>query len=598
MFKPLQLPELKMTPFARAARGLFLACVMAFLWLVLPVHVNASDFTVSLDRNTITLGETATLTMTFEGDSPNSLPVIPSVPNLRIEDQRNDFTQYSSVNGVGTSSRLHTFSVIPSQAGQFTIPAITTTINGQVLNSQPLKLTVLQENAPNAAPKTAFIKLVVPKTEIYVGEVVPVEVQVYFQQAQGSEPPQIKQEGFTIGKLIQSGRSTAIVNNQNYNVVTLKTYVVPAKTGDLQLGPAIMPLSVPRPGSPRDIFGRVFEWQNLSLQSDPQTLRVLPLPRENVPAAFSGAVGNYSLTLAASPTNIAIGDPITITVQITGRGAVDSVTLPTQKNWQEFQVYPPTSDFQPADGDPLGISGVKSFKLTVVPQSMDVRELPAFQFSFFDPDQKMYRTLTQPAVPLIVRPSAASLPPPVLLSTTATPGDTTAPASGLIHIKSRLGSVAQLQPPLVQQPWFVALQGVPVLAWLSLLIVRKQKEHLAANPRLRRRREVDQTVRRGLNELRRAAAAGQPDEFFAMLFHVLQEQLGERLDLPASAITEAVLDEHLRLLNVPGETLTSLRELFQACNQARYARQDSNEELASLIPLLEGVLAELKKIPA
>ncbi len=109
---------------------------------------------------------------------------------------------------------------------------------------------------------------------------------------------------------------------------------------------------------------------------------------------------------------------------------------------------------------------------------------------------------------------------------------------------------------------------------------------------------MDQTVRNGLKELRRAAGAGQPDEFFAMLFHLLQEQLGERLDLPASAITEAVLDERLRPLNVPGETLASLRELFQACNQVRYSRQGGNEELVSLIPTVEFVLTELKKIPA
>ena len=51
-------------------------------------------------------------------------------------------------------------------------------------------------------------------------------------------------------------------------------------------------------------------------------------------------------------------------------------------------------------------------------------------------------------------------------------------------------------------------------------------------------------------------------------------------------------------LNVPEETLAALRELFQACNQARYARQGSNEELAALIPTVEFVLTELKKIPA
>jgi len=433
MSKLLELPELRRMPSARAAHGLFPVLISALLWLALASRADATDFTVSLDRNIITLGETATLTMTFEGDSPDVLPAVPSVPNLRILDQGinsvQESIQFSGGQTVRISHRSHPFSVVPSQPGEFTIPTISTTINGQVFNSQPLKLTVLKENAPaaTAAPQTAFLKLAVPKNEVYVGELLPIELQIYAQEGKLSEMPAFKSEGFTIGKFTRPDQSQTVYNGQRYYLVRFKTYVIPAKTGNFDLGPATAGISVPLPNSRRDFFGNLVDWQNLPLQSDPQTLHVLPLPRENVPPGFSGAVGNYSFSLSASPTNIAVGDPITVTVQVTGHGAVDSVTLPAQKNWQEFQIYPPTSDFQPADNDPLGVSGIKTFKLTVVPQSLDVRELPAFQFSFFDPDQKMYRTLTQPATPLIVRPSAASLPPPVL-STSATPGDTSAAA--------------------------------------------------------------------------------------------------------------------------------------------------------------------------
>ena len=43
------------------------------------------------------------------------------------------------------------------------------------------------------------------------------------------------------------------------------------------------------------------------------------------------------------------------------------------------------------------------------------------------------------------------------------------------------------------------------------------------------------------------------DEFFAVLFRLLQEQLGERLDLPASAITEAVIEERLSPLGISSD---------------------------------------------
>ncbi len=339
------------------------------------------------------------------------------------------------------------------------------------------------------------------------------------------------------------------------------------------------------------------DWQGVTLESDPHPLQVLPLPTDNVPPGFTGAVGNYTVNISASPTNIAVGDPITVKVQISGRGALDGVTLPTQTGWQQFKVYPPTSEFQPAANDPLGISGTRTFALTVVPQSMDVKELPAYVFSFFDPDQKIYRTLTQPAVPLIVRPSAASLPPPNATNPNNA-NDNATPGQDITLIKSRLGMVAQIQAPLLEQPWFLALQGIPVLAWLSLLIKRKQEERLANNPRLRREREVEHSVRRDLQVLRQSAKANQSEAFFATVVRLLQERLGERLDLPASAITEAVLDERLRPLQVPEPQLAVLRELFQICNQARYGRQSTNEELVSLIPKVEAAMNDLKKIKA
>ena len=66
--------------------------------------------------------------------------------------------------------------------------------------------------------------------------------------------------------------------------------------------------------------------------------------------------------------------------------------------------------------------------------------------------------------------------------------------------------------------------------------------------------------------------------------------------MPASAITEAVIEERLRPRGVPEGTLTTLQELFQTCNLARYAPTTSSQELAGIIPKLESVLRELQTI--
>src|SRR5438034_1613554 len=217
-------------------------------------------------------------------------------------------------------------------------------------------------------------------------------------------------------------------------------------------------------------------------------------------------------------------------------------------------------------------------------------------FSFFEPVQKGYRTVTLPGSPIIVRPGNAAPTQPTIVGSATQNQNELKPATDIVHIKPRVGTLAQIRAPLVQQTWFVALQGVPLLAWLTVLVWRRREENLANNPRLRRQRQVAQTVRDGLAELRRLAGANQAEAFFATVFRLLQEQLGERLNLPASAITEAVVEERLRPCGAPEETLTALGEIFQRCNQARYAPQRSRQELVSLAPNVESVLRQLERL--
>jgi hypothetical protein len=128
------------------------------------------------------------------------------------------------------------------------------------------------------------------------------------------------------------------------------------------------------------------------------------------------------------------------------------------------------------------------------------------------------------------------------------------------------------------------------------LVLRRRIDNLANNPKLRRRLRVAQITRQGLSDLRHHAAANDSDQFFATLSHLLQEQLGERLDLPASAITEAVIEENLEPRGVSEIILDPLGELFQTCNLARYAPIKSSQELAAIIPKAEAVLRSLREV--
>ena len=572
----------------------------------------AASFTASLDREMISLGETATLSLAFEDVSPDSVPSPPAISNLQIN-YVGPSSQHSIINGQVSSSVRYVFSVTPRQAGDYKIPAITANVGGQRMSSQPLSLKVLKPNAPspeaiNSGAQPVFLKLTLPKKDVYIGEVITAELQFYFRQGvQLADQPHLTAtptEGFTLGKIAAGQQRQVQVGNAIYTLLPATVVLKAIKTGPVTVGPITAAVIVQSPSQNRrrgsffEQFGfedpfNAGERKQLSIATETLTAQSLPLP-DNAPTDFDGAVGNYTMTATAGPTNVVAGDPITVRVQITGRGSLDALNLPAQAAWKNFKSYPPTSKIETTDQ--FGLQGTKTFEQVITPESPDIKELPAFTFSFFDPDAKQYRSLTQPAVALTVRPGGLAPAPVVAASSKFATADAPPPRQDIVHIKPRPGTLARIAPPLIQQPWFLAVQSVPVLAWLAAVGWRKRADSLANNPRLRRQRQVAQIIRAGLLELRRHATANQSEEFFATLFRLLQEQLGERLDCPASAITEAVLEEKLRPRGVDEGTLGRLHELFQTCNLARYAPITSGQELAALIPKLESALREVQEV--
>ncbi len=577
-------------------------------------RLDAASFTASLDRDTIALGESATLSLTFEGGQPQNAPT-PDVPGLQIVSAGNS-QNFSFVNGQMSSTVTITYTVIPRKTGEFVIPALAVNIGGQQLQSQPLKLVVTQPNAPqaeaiNSGSELAFMKLSLPEKQVYPGEVLTARLDVYlrddvqdFANFQFTGTPT---DGFTVGKMVQGSRQRVQIGNRVYTDIPVALALTTIKTGPANLGPftANAVVVVPSPNRQRDpffgrfgdpfgMFGGSGEQKQVTLATDTINVESLPLPA-GAPPNFNGAVGDFTMAVTAGPTNVAVGDPITVRVQISGHGALDTLMLPDQPAWRDFKTYPPTSKV--ALSDQLGLQGTKTFEQIVTPQNTDVHELPSFSFSFFNPETRGYRTLSQPAVQLAVHSSGTTPAPVMAAAQTANAQNPPAPKD-ILPIKEQLGALAQAGPPLLTRPAFLAVQSLPVLAWLAALVWRRRADNLANNPRLRRQRRVAGLVQSGLDDLRRFAAENNSDEFFATLFRLLQEQLGERLDCPASSITEAVIDERLVRLGAPETTLTGLRELFQLCNQARYAPMRTSGELAAVIPKFEIAVRDLQEVKA
>ncbi len=586
---------------------LFLLC------LALPLQVLAASFEVSLDRDSVIVGESASLTMRFEGGTPESIPTPPTLPNLHISNEGNA-RNISIVNGQVTTTISQSFGLTPLKPGAYVIPALQAKIDGQVYTSKAVTLTAVAAGNAGDGPATnalAFMRVVLPKPEAFVGEALTIECQAFIREGvanaenilQGFDAfnnSPLKADGFTVVKVAHGPHRRARVGNASFLLATIVTSVVPVKTGKQAIStfePELV-LQIPLNQRSRDPFGDPFGMfqryreQRITMTADPQTINILPVPQDKAPPGYAGAVGTYTLTTSAAPTNVAVGDPVTLRIQISGRGALDSLVLPNL-DLQNFKTYPPTSKTDTTDQ--LGLEGARTFEQVVVPQKADITGIPAVHFTYFDSDQKAFRTLTAPTIPLVVRPSSVFAAPSLNLSNANARGEPP-PTRDIVHIKPRPGHLQPAVGPWIFQPWFLTLQVVPALVFLTALVRRRRSDALANNPRLRRRRQVERVVAEGLQQLRAQAGSNDSESFFATVFRLLQEQLGERLDVPAAAITEAVLEEKPASTTMPPPLLSSLHDLFQACNLARYAPVRDQQELAALIPRLESTLRELQQI--
>ncbi len=585
------------------------------LGILLPQILYGQDasYNAVLSRNPVPLGETTTLQLRYNNCEPDQIPEIPKIDGLTIDyagPSRSRNIQIINRRTTESNLMIYQYDISPEKVGTYEIPPIESRISGKNYHSKALQLTVSKGVDYS---QYAFLQVHIPKQETkqktYLGEVFPIHIHLnYLSNAKLEEKPAISCDGFVITETGRPSQRRVSHNNRIYNRVTFTYLARAVKTSELTIGPVALKVALffrDNSRRQRDLFDSFFSdsffnndtiRRDVTLRSEPVSINARPLPIDEQPDSFNGAVGNYShIEAHASPTTVVAGDPVTITITIEGEGALEALSMPSLDSWQEFQQYPETSTIKYSDE--IGLSGVKTFEKIVIPNNTEIQSLPEIEFSFFDPQEEQYKTMRQDPIPLTVKPNMKEVSQPVVAAEGKKGSDIPQVANNIVHIKPHLGDIVNSSRPWLWQPWFLGLQAFPVIAWIACWLYRCRRNALDKNPRALRRKRVKTIVDEGIQTLENMAAENHSDEFFAVLFRLLQEQIGERLDLPANAITEAVIETKLRNCGLDPEISQSLDQLFQACNQARYAPIDSSKELAQIAATAESALRGLQSLP-
>jgi len=571
----------------------------------------ASRFTVTVDPPNFALDDSAQMTITVTGDE-DAAPIIPRVPGLIINPVGQS-TSIRQVNGAVTAIFARTYRITANREGTFTIPPIqigtatTAPVTVRVGATGPQGGTRRGRDESAAAPDSAaeiaravrdampVMKVILPKTHLYVGQLLPFQMKAYFRRgvsARLDDRPSAVGDAFTISGLQKPWiQSEEVVDGVSYAVLTWNLVLGALKSGDYPIGlelPATLNIEVPgadsdmasrlralfgtrAPGAFMDdsvfggLFGRVIQ-KSVKLQADAAPVTVLPLPVAGRPADFSGAVGQFQLASELAPATGSVGDPLTFKLTITGRGNLSRVSADVLHESSQWRVY--RTDSKVTADDDSGLQGFKTFTQPVVPLQAGQLTLPALSFSYFDPDAERYETRATQPISVRVTPGAAAAQVAATLGAGGAAEAGTPGAAGDALVADVLpgGRSKATLEPLVWRAWFAGSVLTPIALMLCAVTLIRRQQLRAGDPVLRQHAARLAAVRINLEAMDSALQRADPAAFFTAARRALQEKLADLWQMPAESVDPQQLAERM-----PAAQAAPLQAIFAMAEKAAYA---------------------------
>lgn len=317
-----------------------------------PAAAAEDKIEAQLNPSTLNTGEEGMLYLRIpNGLRMEKFPQVIDAPGLSIQFGGSSSSAYNNNGRIGRRMELQ-YRVEAVDSGTHTIPALSLTVDGRVLKTDPIEV-VVKEGQPLDEALMPQAQLTVGKTEIWEGEEVPINVNVLLHggiQVTSQPFPVIKSDGVAVSRFDRHGQTEATqVNGDYWTTWHLPSSLTPIKTGDIVFGPAEVKLDVLmslRNGQ-RDPFGGFpSSRRTLKVNSNTVKLRVKPLPAAGKPAEFNGLVGNFQITArsdsqSTGPQQVELGDPLGFEITITGTGNFDAVNPPALENPENFRTFKP-----------------------------------------------------------------------------------------------------------------------------------------------------------------------------------------------------------------------------------------------------------------
>ena len=496
--------------------------------------------------------------------------------------------------------------------GTFTLPSYVFQYKGQTLRAPTATLQVV-ERAADAGPTTdelIFLKADTPD-QLYIGQTTTLELKLYIApnvRLSGLNSFDRNADGFTISELPDSRETSEIVSGRSYRVLNWTLTITPIQIGPQDLNFQFT-VSASLPGQNNRIrdplggrgFGSsIFDdfftrSERFSLSTEPTTVEVLAIPTAEKPASFTGAIGDFAMQVYTDRNQTQVGEPIMLSVEISGNGNFDRINGPTIPETADWRSYEPESNFQPRIVD-SALLGTKRFDYVMIPKQAGTLEIPEMRFAYFEPGTQRYTQLSSPAIEIEVSPSDRPSTPSGLSTQTAPP-----PSTALLPLQQELTVEEALltldyRPRSIHatshwnNPRFWTINAAIAVGLVTYGFALRRKRRLKEDPAYAAQQRTNQDLRRSKTAALQAKVA---EDFYAQAQSAIRLAVTYRSGENHRTANIDTLCEAMAKKGLSERAISQIRRFFTTADALRFAGKESKSDLAKAKSELEGILKAL-----
>ena len=529
-------------------------------------------------------------------------------------------SSYQVINGKTSSSLSisYTFTLQGLKTGTYSVPPASIIVDGQKHSSNGLSIKVLPDDGSDAAGSSAaqsgastakitndkiFIRTNVSKSSVYEQEPVVVTYKLYtLADVAGMNNMKMPDfNGFLKQELDQSQNkqlSYENFNGKNYGTIVLyQVLLYPQRTGDITIDKASFEavIRVQNKTQVRSIFDDFFDSYtnvNKALVAPAVKVKVYPLPGAK-PAGFSGTVGQLSMSSTISATQVKANEAVTLKVVISGSGNMKLIKNPDIELPEGFEIYDPkvNNNFKTTTS---GVSGTKTIEYLFIPRNAGDFEIPAAEFTYFDLQEKTYKTLRTPVYNLKVSKGEGG--ESVVSGNYVNKEDVKQLGKDIRFIETKPFKLTKKTEPVfgTVEGWILYL--IPLLVALFLFFVLKRKALENSNIEFVRNKKANKQAQKRLKMAQKLLNEGKKDKFYEEVLKAVWNYLSDKLAIPAASLTKERVEAELTEKGVNADAIKQFTDILNTCEFARYAPNSGQQEMGNLYAEAIDAISNLEDI--